>query len=130
MEFRCTHGRYLRYRRCFPYNRRKTTPIAEGVPNLTGDWEETSVTINGIEIAAQSIPHRKRIEQCGNRILVASNGVLHEVFQADSTLFNGVNEVDPTGLPVHLVGKFEEISLSLLRSFLIRISWLWTLREN
>jgi len=32
-----------------------------------GDWEEATVTLNGIEIAAQPTPHRERIEQCGNR---------------------------------------------------------------
>jgi hypothetical protein len=69
---------------------------------------ETTVTIDGVEIAAQQILHRERIEQCGNRILIASNGVLHEVFQADNSMFNGVNDVDPTGIPVHLTGRFED----------------------
>ncbi len=85
-----------------------TTLIADGVPDLRGDWVEATVTINGVEIAAQSNPRRERIEQCGNRILIASNGVLHEVFAADSTMFNGINDVDPMGNPVHLTGKFED----------------------
>ena len=69
---------------------------------------ETTVTINGEEIAAQPDPRRERIEQCGNRILIASNGVLHEVFQADNTMFNGVNDVDPMGNPLHFTGRFED----------------------
>ncbi len=85
-----------------------TSPIADGVPDLTGEWVETTVTLNGEEFAPQPIPRRERIEQCGSRILIASNGVLHEVFQADSTLFNGVNDVDPNGQPIHFAGKFEE----------------------
>lgn len=75
---------------------------------MTGDWLETTVTINGVEIPALPIPRRERIEQCGNRILIMSNGVLHEVFEADATLFNGVNDVAPTGMPAHLTGRFEE----------------------
>ncbi|NRB47939.1 MAG: T9SS type A sorting domain-containing protein [Saprospiraceae bacterium] len=91
-----------------PYYADCSTPIADGVPDLSGDWVETTVTINGEEIAAQPDPRRERIEQCGNRILIASNGVLHEVFQADNTMFNGVNDVDPMGNPLHFTGRFED----------------------
>ncbi len=90
-----------------PYYTNCTTPIAAGVPDLSGDWVEATVTINGQEITPQPNPRRERIEQCGNRILIASGGVLHEVFAADSTMFNGVNDVDPTGEPVHFAGSFE-----------------------
>ncbi|MBX2877929.1 MAG: T9SS type A sorting domain-containing protein [Saprospiraceae bacterium] len=91
-----------------PYYAACTTPIPDGVPDLSGDWLETTVTINGEEIAAQANPRRERIEQCGNRILFVSDGVLHEVFQADNTMFNGVNDVAPTGIPLHLRGRFED----------------------
>jgi len=90
-----------------PFYANCTTPIAEGVPDMSGDWVETTVTINGMEIPAQPNPRRERIEQCGNRILIASGGVLHEVFDADTTMFNGVNDVSPTGQPLHLTGRFE-----------------------
>ncbi len=90
-----------------PFYANCTTPITDGVPDLRGDWTEATVTINGMEIAAQPNPRRERIEQCGNRILIASSGVLHEVFQADSTLFNGVNDVSPSGQALHLTGWFE-----------------------
>ena len=91
-----------------PYYADCTIPIAEGFPDLSGEWMETTVTIDGMEIPAQPVPRRERIEQCGNRILIASGGVLHEVFQADNTLFNGVNDVDPSGQPIHFTGRFEE----------------------
>lgn len=91
-----------------PYYDECATPIAEGVPDLTGDWIETNVTIGGEEIPAFPNPRRERIEQCGNRILIASNGVLHEVFAADRSMFNGANDVDPNGLPAHLTGRFED----------------------
>ncbi len=91
-----------------PYYSGCTTPIGVDIPDLSGEWVETTVTIDGVEIAAQPAPRRERIEQCGNRILIASGGVLHEVFAADNTLFNGVNDVDSTGLPVHFTGSFED----------------------
>ena len=100
-----------------PYYVDCNTPIAEGVPDLRGNWVETSVTINGEEIAAQPNPRSERIEQCGNRILIASNGVLHEVFEADSTMFNGVNDVDPSGLPVHFTGRFDHNVFTLTQIF-------------
>jgi len=90
-----------------------TSPIADGVPDLTGDWIETTVTIGGVEIPALPNPRRERIEQCGNRILIVSDGVLHEVFEADNTMFNGVNDVSPTGIPMHLTGRFEDNMLLL-----------------
>lgn len=90
-----------------------TSPIADGVPDLTGDWIETTVTIGGVEIPALPNPRRERIEQCGNRILIISDGMLHEVFEADNTMFNGVNDVSPTGIPMHLTGRFEDNMLLL-----------------
>lgn len=75
---------------------------------MTGEWVETTMTIGGVEIPSQPDPRSERIEQCGSRILIASGGVLHEVFQADSSMFNGVNDVDPTGQPVHFTGSFED----------------------
>lgn len=91
-----------------PYYADCTSPIAAGVPDLRGDWLEASVTISGVEIPAQANPHRERIEQCGNRILIVSNGVLHEVYNADGTMFNGVNDVNPAGQPTHATGRFED----------------------
>lgn len=90
-----------------PYYDQCTTPIDAGVPDLRGEWVEAAVTINGVQITPQPMLHRERIEQCGNRIMIASGGVLQEVFQADGTLFNGVNDADSSGLPVHFVGRFE-----------------------
>jgi len=91
-----------------PYYANCTTPIAAGVPDLSGEWVEATVTIDGQEISAQPTPRRERIEQCGKRILIASGGVLHEIFEADGTLFNGVNDADTTGQPIHFMGRFED----------------------
>ncbi|MEM7659873.1 MAG: T9SS type A sorting domain-containing protein [Bacteroidota bacterium] len=90
-----------------PYYASCTTPIESGVPNLSGEWVEAAVTINGVEITPQPMLRRERIEQCGNRILIASGGVLQEVFHADNTIFNGINDADPTSMPSHFIGRFE-----------------------
>jgi hypothetical protein len=91
-----------------PYFADCTTPIESGIPDLSGEWVEAVVTINGAQINPQPMLRRERIEQCGNRILIASGGVLHEVFEADNTMFNGVNDVDSTSLPAHFTGSFED----------------------
>ncbi len=89
------------------------TPIGSGIPDLQGEWTEETVVIGGVEFPASSMLYSERIEQCGNRILIANNGVLREVFLDDNTLFNGVNDVNAQGLPVHFRGRFEDNRLVL-----------------
>ncbi len=94
-----------------------TTAIASGLPNMQGDWTEQTVTVAGTEYPANTTPHSERIEQCGSRILVVSNGVLHEVFTADDTMYNGVNDVNPMGQQIHSKGRFENNTLILTPVF-------------
>lgn len=89
------------------------TPIAEGIPDLQGEWVEQTVMIDGTEFPANTAGYSERIEQCGNRILVASSGLLHEFFMTDNTMFNGANDVNIMGQPVHATGRFEGNSLIL-----------------
>ena len=90
-----------------------TTPIAEGIPDLQGEWVEQTVTIDGTEFPTGGNGYTERIEQCGNRILVTSSGLLHEFFTTDNTMFNGANDVNVMGQPVHATGRFEGNSLIL-----------------
>jgi len=99
-----------------PFYTNCTTPIAEGIPDLQGDWIEQTVTIDGTEFPAGN-GYTERIEQCGNRILVTSSGLLHEFFMADNTMFNGANDVNVMGQPVHATGRFEGNSLILMGVF-------------
>lgn len=94
-----------------------TTTIASGLPDLQGDWTEQAVTIGGAEFPAQADIHTERIEQCGNRILIISAGVLHEVFIDDDSMYNGVNDVNPQGQPTHASGRFENSTLILTPIF-------------
>jgi hypothetical protein len=85
-----------------------TTAISTGIPDFQGDWAETTVTIDGTEYPAETTnAYSERIEQCGDRILIVSSSVLHEVFIADESMFNGVNDANPMGQPVHSVGKID-----------------------
>lgn len=91
-----------------------TDAIAATVPDLTGSWIETTVTINGELLPHnEQAPHQERIEQCAQRILIASNGVIHDVFKADGTMYNGVNDVNPLGLPIHSTAQFSDNGLIL-----------------
>ncbi len=59
-----------------------TEPIVDGGPDLRGLWQNTVGATKRIQ----------RIEQCGNRVVITSGGVIHDM-RADGTLENGVNDV-------------------------------------
>ncbi len=97
-----------------PFYANCSTPLADTTLDLRGDWMETEVIINGQRIpVTETGAHKERIEQCGNRVLIISNQVLHEFFMTDDTAFNGVNDANPAGQPVHSSGKFSNNSLIL-----------------
>ncbi len=62
-----------------------TEPLAEGVHDLRGLWQSTGEPAPG---------HLERIEQCGNRTVVTSSGIIHD-FITDGTLRNGSRDVEP-----------------------------------
>ena len=62
-----------------------TEPIIEGAPDLRGIWQDYS---EGNATSGRF----ERIEQCGNRVVITSGGVTHDM-RADGTLENGVNDV-------------------------------------
>lgn len=76
-----------------PILARCTEPLAPGAPDLRGLWK--AVKVEGPE---GPLPghllnnHVERVEQCGNRVVVTSEGVIHDM-RADGTLENGVNDV-------------------------------------
>ncbi len=61
-----------------------TEPLAEDVVDMRGLW-----------LAVAGKPgHLERIEQCGNRTVVTSTGVIHD-FRTDGTLRNGSRDIEP-----------------------------------
>jgi hypothetical protein len=56
-------------------------------------WQAISVEQDGAVLPHHRLnQHLERIEQCGNRIVVTSEGVIHDM-RADGTLENGVHDV-------------------------------------
>lgn len=68
-------------------------PLVAGAPDLRGLWRAVSVEKDGIPLPDhQLMRHVERIEQAGNRVVVTSEGVIHDM-RADGTLENGVDDV-------------------------------------
>ncbi len=57
-------------------------PIAAGIPDMRGLWLAQSGFVGHIE----------RIEQCGNRMVVTTAGLIHD-FRIDGTLKNGARDI-------------------------------------
>jgi len=79
-------------------------PLAPGAPDLRGMWKVVSM-----EPVVESVleKHVERIEQAGNRICITAGGVVHDMY-ADGTVENGVNDVNPHGMPISVVCTFED----------------------
>lgn len=58
-------------------------PLAPGVVDMRGLWLGTTARIGHVE----------RIEQCGNRTVVTSSGIIHD-FRTDGTLANGSRDIE------------------------------------
>ena len=58
-----------------------TEPLHEGIPDLRGIYDSTS---SG---------YFARIEQCGDRLTITANGVVHDFLHADGTAESGVDDV-------------------------------------
>src|SRR3989442_1776804 len=70
-----------------------TEPLAPGASDLRGLWQAILVERNGQPLSEHPLHrHVERIEQCGNRVAITSEGVIHDL-RADGTLANGVNDV-------------------------------------
>ena len=93
-------------------------PLAPGVPDLRGVWEVDEGRIKG---------HVERIGQAGNRIVIATGGLVHDMF-ADGTLENGVDDIAGVDGPrirvaatfddgVHKLRPFDEKLVAVTRKF-------------
>jgi hypothetical protein len=69
-----------------------TEPLVPGAPDLRGTWRVVSVTPAIERIAS----HVERIEQCGDRVVVTSDGIIHDM-RADGTVERGVHDVAAVG---------------------------------
>ena len=70
-----------------------TEPLSDGAVDMRGWWEVTEVVVGGERATEhQMMGVRQRIEQCGNRVVITSGGVVHDM-RVDGTEENGVNDV-------------------------------------
>lgn len=92
-----------------------TEPLAEGAPDLRGTWQAVSVTdAEGNPLPDHPLArHVERIEQCGNRVVITSEPVIHDM-RADGTLENGVNDVAAANFaPIQVAAVFNGNRLDL-----------------
>jgi hypothetical protein len=92
-------------------------PLAPDAPDLRGTWRPVSGTSSNGEPIPSGNPlmeHVERIEQAGARVVVTSDGIVHDMV-ADGTLEHGVHDVMQTDFttPIHVVATFEEEVLVL-----------------
>ena len=74
-----------------------TEPLHPDAPDLRGLWQVGRVERDGQVLTDHRLnEHVERIEQCGDRVVVTSEGVIHDM-RADGTLENGVNDVAGPG---------------------------------
>jgi hypothetical protein len=90
-------------------------PLVEGAPDLRGLWQAVSVEKDGMVLPEHRLNrHVERVEQAGNRVVVTSEGVIHDM-RADGTLENGVDDVAAanTGQRIRVAAVFNEGRLDL-----------------
>ncbi len=83
-----------------------TEPLAPGVVDIRGLWKAFAVEVDGASVA--DISHVERVEQGGNRVVITSGGIIHDMV-CDGTLENGVNDVNGfTGAPINVAATWED----------------------
>lgn len=66
-------------------------PLVEGAVDMRGRWKVVEVTMNG-KSTDRMVGVVQRIEQCGNRVVVSTSSVTHDM-RCDGTYENGVNDM-------------------------------------
>lgn len=90
-------------------------PLVEGAPDLRGLWQAVSVERDGVPLPGHRLnQHIERVEQAGNRVVVTSEGIIHDM-RADGTLENGVDDVAAadTGQRIRVAAVFNANRLDL-----------------
>jgi len=92
-----------------PILRNCTEPLSVGVPDLRGTWKGPG--------REEGTMHVERIEQCGDRVIVTSDCVIHDFLHANGKVEDGVHDVTATALPacvpIKVSGYFEGLCLRM-----------------
>jgi hypothetical protein len=94
-----------------------TEPLVTGAPDLRGLWRAVDVVDGAGAPVAADHPirsHIERIEQAGNRVVVTSAGIIHDMY-VDGTHENGVNDVMASDFAtaISVAASFEDDALVL-----------------
>ena len=82
-----------------------TEPLAGDAFDMRGLWKAYAVDVDGAPV--DDISHVERVEQGGNRVVITSGGIIHDMV-CDGTLENGVNDVNGfTGAPITVAATWE-----------------------
>ena len=84
-------------------------PLVAGAPDLRGTWRVVAVEwkLGDAPDPNPVADHVERIEQCGDRVCITANGIIHDM-RADGTAEHGVNDVAAAnGQPISVVCTFE-----------------------
>jgi hypothetical protein len=87
-----------------------TEPLGAGAPDLRGLWRAVSVEVAGAPAPGHPAnAHVERVEQCGDRLVVTSSGVVHDM-RCDGTEEHGVHDVAEFDLatPIVVVATYED----------------------
>jgi hypothetical protein len=86
-----------------------TEPLVAGAPDMRGTWRAVQIEWKGEAPDPDPVAgHVERIEQCGDRVVVTSSGVIHDM-RADGTVEHGVHDVAAAGgTPITVVCTFED----------------------
>ena len=66
-----------------------TEPLSDDAVDIRGMWQIVGPENEGEDVPVGAV---QRIEQCGNRMVITSGGVVHDM-RVDGTFDNGVNDV-------------------------------------
>ncbi|HEY3831512.1 MAG TPA: hypothetical protein VGO03_04415 [Acidimicrobiia bacterium] len=86
-------------------------PLVAGAPELRGTWHVIAAEHDGTALPADHPihDHVERIEQAGDRVVITSSGVIHDM-RADGALEHGVHDVMQTDFttPIVVAASFED----------------------
>lgn len=83
-----------------------TEPLPPSVEDMRGMWKAYAVEVDGE--AVDDVIHVERVEQGGNRVVITSGGVIHDMV-CDGTLENGVNDVSGfNNAPLSVAATWED----------------------
>jgi len=87
-----------------------TEPLPSHAIDMRGTWSIVSVEVNEADVPDHGmLGARQRIEQCGDRVVITSGGVVHDM-RANGRLKDGVHDVAAADFTteVHVVAAFED----------------------